>query len=247
MKLYFKVLIILAISYSTFNLEASELTCYSAVYAPYSFEKDGKPAGIDIDIVSEIAKKIDISVSFKIIPWSRLIRQVRAGEIDCAAAFLKPSKYAKNMFYMKKPITTGNYTLFIESKNKNSLKNITDFYGHTIAINRGFKIPFVLKQAIANNLIKKYEVGDEKQSLQMLSSSRIKGVLTDKSVGLYNLHELKIKNITFLPKHLISTPVYLVFSKQWEENGVIEQFDLALEALKKDGTYQSIIDKHHLH
>lgn len=237
-------LFLIIISFSITSVHADELTCYSSVYAPYSFVDKGKPTGIDIDLISEIAKKIDINISFKIIPWSRLNQLVLAGEINCAAAFLKSSEYTKNMFYMKNPITIGDYTLFTEKNEQNQLENLSDFYGSTIAVNRGFNIPLALQQAISEGLIKKYEVGKVEQSLQMLSSSRVTGVLADKHVGLFNINKLKITNVTSISKPLVTTPVYLVFSKKLKESGIVDKFEIALEQMKLDGTYQKILDNY---
>ncbi|MBL4942513.1 MAG: transporter substrate-binding domain-containing protein [Colwellia sp.] len=226
---------------------SKQLTCYSSIYAPYSYLEAGQPTGIDIDLINIIADKIGIDVTFKIIPWSRLKQSIVAGKIDCAAAFLPSSAFTKKMFFMKYPITTGEHTIFIKEHNKNKFKTLTDFYGYTIAVNRGFKTPLIFSQAITDKLIKKYDVGDELQSLQMLSASRVEGVLTDKSVGLFNLHQLKINNIIPLAEPLTSTPVFLVFSKKIKDTGLIAKFDQALISMQAEGIYQKIIDKYLLY
>jgi polar amino acid transport system substrate-binding protein len=244
MKIHLIVFFILLSLLPLSNVKAAEITCYSSVFAPYSYIDKGKPAGIDIDLITSIAKRINISVSFEIIPWNRLIKRMLVGEIDCAAAFLQSSTYAEKMSYMKTPITTGDYTLFIEKENKQLLENLSDFYGFTIAVNRGFKVPLVLNTAFSEQLIKKYEVGNELQSLLMLSTSRVHGVLTDKRVGLFNLEKLKINNVIPINKPLISTPVYLVFSTKLKDSGLVEKFDDALNDMKQDGAYRRILNKH---
>jgi polar amino acid transport system substrate-binding protein len=244
MKLNCNIVFILLMPFFCVNAQTTNITCYSAIYAPYSYLNKGKPVGIDIDLINKIAERTNVSVSFEIIPWVRLKQSMLAGDIECAAAFLPSSEYENTMSYMKTPITTGEYSLFIEDKNKNNFHGLKDFYGFTIAINRGFKIPDSLNTAISKNLIKKYEVGNDRQSLEMLSKSRVKGVLKDKNVGLFNLKKYNIKNVTLIPEALTSTPVYLVLSKSLEENGLLEKFEKALIALKKEGTHQHIINMH---
>ncbi len=244
MKLSFHIIFLVFISFSALSNKTTELICYSSVYAPYSFVKENQPTGIDIDIIQVIAKRIDITVSFQIIPWSRLRQEVLSGGVDCAMAFLKNSKYTKSMAFMKSPVTTGKHVLFIEERNKGKFKHLDDFNGFTVAVNRGFKTPTAFNQALTNNKIKKYDVGTDKQSLQMLSVSRVEGVLTDKHVGLFNLQQMRIKNITPLSTSLASTPVFIVFSKELEESGLIEKFDHALLMMKQDGTYQKTLDKY---
>ena len=238
------ILFLIFLSFSTFSNSPTELTCYSTTFAPYSFVKDGIPSGIDIDIINYIAEKIDISVTFELLPWERLKQNMRQGKIECAMAFLKTTEYAENMVFMDNPITTGNYTVFIEKKNSSSIKMFTDLYGLTVGINRGFKSPEIFEQAITKGLVNQYEVGSEQQSLQMLSMSRLDGVLTDQNVGLFNLQQLGISTITTLPEPLTSTPVYLVFSHKWQQNGVVDKFNTILKTMKKEGSYQNIIDKY---
>jgi len=244
MKLSFYILFLTIISFPTLSNKATKLTCYSSIYAPYSFLKENQPAGIDIDIVQVIAKKIDITVTFKIIPWARLKQRILAGDINCAMAFLENSENAKGMVFMKLPVTIGEHALFIEERNKDKFKQLNDLYGFTVAVNRGFKTPLVFNQALKNNKIKKYDVGTDKQSLQMLSVSGVDAVLTDKHVGLFNLQQMHIKNIIPLSNSLASTPVFIVLSKKLDERGLIEKFDQALLMMKQDGTYQRILDKY---
>jgi len=225
----------------SFGETTSSLTCYSTVYAPYTFIKENKVVGIDIDLINSISKKIGISVSFEIIPWSRLLQNVRKGNIDCAMAFLLDSEYTKNMVYMKQPITIGEYSVFIKKENKSYFKELKDFEGKSIAVNRGFKTPEVFQQAVNDNKITQYDVGNEEQSLQMLMSSRVNGVLTDKNVGLFNLQQMKIDSVIPLDASLATTPVFLVFSKKWQTNGIVNKFDEALAEMKQDGTYQKIL------
>ncbi len=244
MKLSFHIIFLALISFPTLSNKERKLTCYSSIYAPYSFLKNNQPTGIDIDIVQVIAKKVDITVTFEIIPWTRLNQRILSGDIDCAMAFLENSEKAKGMVFMKSPVTIGEHVLFIEERNKGKFKQLEDFYGFTVAVNRGFKNPLAFNQALLHNKIEKYDVGTDKQSLQMLSVSRIEGVLTDKHVGLFNLQQMRITNIIPLATSLATTPVFIVLSKDLEERGIIKKFEQALLMMKQDGTYQKILDKY---
>jgi polar amino acid transport system substrate-binding protein len=244
MKLNLSILFVILISFPSLSNQSTQLTCYSTTYAPYSFDEDGVVKGIDIDIIQYIAENIGVTVSFKIIPWARLKQTMLTGNIDCAMAFLKDSEYAKQMIFMSHPITVGEYTIFVKKNNENQFKRFADLYGFTIGVNRGFKTPIAFQQAVSKGLIKKYDVGNEQQSFQMLLASRVDGVLTDKNVGLFNLQQMEIENTIALSKALASTPVFLVFSKKWQDNGIVDKFNHSLKAMQRDGTYQKIFDKY---
>ena len=244
MILKYSISFILFISFSTFSNQVTELTCYGTTFSPYSFIKNGVVSGINIDLISAVSKQLNISVTFKIMPWQRLLQNIAANKIDCATAFFKTSTRVNNMVFMEEPLSITDYTLFIHKKNAHKYKSLIDFDGTSIGVNRGFKTMPEFENAVYQYNINKYEVGDEQQSFQMLSTFRLQGVLTDNTVGMFNIKELDLHDIVPLKPPFKSIPVFLVFSKKNKGLGLVKKFDQALIALKQDGTYQKIIDKY---
>jgi polar amino acid transport system substrate-binding protein len=244
MMLKYSIVFVLFISLSTFSNQVTELTCYGTTFSPYSFVKNGVVSGINIDLISAISKQLNISVTFEIMPWRRLLQNIAADKIECATAFFKTSTRVNNMIFMEEPLSITDYTIFIHKKNAHKYKNLKDLDGTSIGVNRGFKTMPEFENAVHHYTIKKYEVGDEQQSFQMLSTFRLQGVLTDYTVGIFNIKELELRNIISLEPPLKSIPVFLVFSKKIKEKGLVKIFDQALLTLKQNGTYQTILDKY---
>jgi polar amino acid transport system substrate-binding protein len=244
MKLNFNIVFVLLISFSTFSNQVTELTCYGTTFAPYSFVKKGVTSGINIEVITAISKQLNLSITFKTMPWQRLLQNIAADKIDCATAFFKTSTRVNNMNFMKEPLSITDYTLFIHKTNAHKYKKLIDFDGASIGVNRGFKTMPEFENAVQQYTLNKYEVGNEEQSFQMLSTFRLEGVLTDYKVGLFNLKELGLRNIIALKPPLKSIPVFVVFSKKNKDNGLVKKFDQALFTIKQDGTYQKILDKY---
>lgn len=244
MKLVFSMLFLVFISFPLLSSQVTELTCYSTTFAPYSFIENGVVKGANIDIIKAISKKLNIIVTFKTMPWQRLLKNIAANKVDCAAAFFKTSTRANNMLFMTEPLSITDYTLFIQKSNVDKYKNLKDFAGTSIGVNRGFKTTPKFEKAVSSGLIKQYEVGNEQQSLLMLSTARLAGVLTDKNVGLFNINKMGLNNIIAIKPSLKSIPVFLIFSKKHNNSDLIEQFNQALINLKQNGTYQRIFDKY---
>ena len=244
MKLSFTTLFLIFISFSSLSNQVTELTCYSTTFAPYSFIEKGIVKGANIDVITAISKQINITVTFKTLPWQRLIKNIAANKIGCAAAFFKSSGRFNNMVFMTEPLSITDYTLFIQKADADKYKSLKDFAGASIGVNRGFKTTAEFEQAVTQGLIKKYDVGNEQQSLQMLSTARLAGVLTDKNVGLFNIKNMGLENLIPIKPSLKSIPVFLVFSKQHQDSGLVEQFNRALFKMKADGTYQKLFNKY---
>jgi len=244
MKLKLSLFFLVLTSFPVFCAPVTELTCYSTTFAPYSFVEKGVVKGANIDVIREITKKLKIKVTFKTMPWQRLLKNIAINKIACAAAFFKSSTRVDNMFFMTEPLSITDYTIFIEQSNTDKYRKLIDFKGASIGVNRGFKTTPEFESAVSQGLIKQYEVGNEQQSLRMLSTARIAGVLTDKNVGLFNIKKMGLKNIIPLKPALKSIPVFLVFSKQHRDSGLVEQFNQALAKMKAEGTYQKIFNKY---
>ena len=244
MKLNFTMLFLIFISFPSLSKQVTELTCYGTTFAPYSFIEKGIIKGINIDVITAISKQINITVTFKTLPWQRLLKNIAADKIGCATAFFNSSERVNNMFFMTEPLSITDYTLFIHKNNADKYKNLKDFAGASIGVNRGFQTTPEFEQAVTLGLIKQYDVGSEQQSLRMLSTARLAGVLTDKNVGLFNIKKMALKNLIPIKPALKSIPVFLVFSQQHQDSGLIEQFNRVLFQMKQDGTYQRIFDKY---
>ena len=67
-------------------------------YPPFEFIKDGKPIGIDIDIIQQIMKKLNVPVEFRFYPFARINMLMKRGEIDAATSI----SYLKSFFYFLK-------------------------------------------------------------------------------------------------------------------------------------------------
>ena len=64
------------------NVRENLVVGFSADYPPLVFKKEGKLQGIEVDFAHEIAKSLDLNVSFKNMPWSELYFALKRGEID---------------------------------------------------------------------------------------------------------------------------------------------------------------------
>lgn len=58
----------------------------NAEFAPFEYLEDGEVVGIDIDIIKEIAKALDLEVVIKDMEFNTLPTALSAGTIDCIAA-----------------------------------------------------------------------------------------------------------------------------------------------------------------
>lgn len=227
-----------------FSNDLNKLTCHSTVYAPFVFQDNGDIKGIDIDVIKEIGRRLEIEINFVLKPWKRLEKEVEEGSVSCVAAYFRTEERIKYMDFTTVPLHITSYTLFTRRDNKRAFSTLKDLKGWKIGVNRGFKTTAEFEDAVSNGWIIKHEVNNEEQSLKMIQLNRLDAILTNYHVGLYNIKKINASKIIPLHPSIVDTPAYFVFSKKKNLAYLIPKFDEALLSIIQDGTYNKIFSKY---
>ena len=124
-------------------------------YAPPCafIDSSGQAVGFDVDILKEVATRLDIEVEFKVIDWGKKDEMLKAGEIDCIASsftFSKdrqlshsltvPTLYNAQVVVVRKN-SDIKYIGDLEQKRVGYLKssNIADFFEENTDLHEDFK------------------------------------------------------------------------------------------------------------
>ncbi|MDX1799929.1 MAG: transporter substrate-binding domain-containing protein [Marinobacter sp.] len=216
------------------------LVCYSTVYPPYVLENDGGIAGIDVDVVRELGRRLDREIDIRLEPWNRLERDLRQGKRDCVFSYFHTPAREAYARFTGVPMHVTQYTLFYNPDAFPDAHSLKDFVGRRIGVNRGFRTTPAFSAAREAGQIEVVEVNEDAQSLSMLALGRIDAVLTNYDVGQYLIQSLKLPHLRALKPPLSTTPAYLVLSRDPALDTLAEKFDWALFQILKDGTYADI-------
>ena len=69
-------------SYSKIKKSGTLVVGMQANYAPFSYYKDGKLTGYDVDVARLVAKKLGLKIKFRTMDNDRLVKELDAGKID---------------------------------------------------------------------------------------------------------------------------------------------------------------------
>jgi polar amino acid transport system substrate-binding protein len=220
------------------------LVCKSTVFEPYVMLVEGEVRGIDVEVIEEVGRRLGIDIDFKLKPWVRLERDMKAGNEVCAAAYFQTSEREEYMDFTQVPLHITNYVFFVSAENGETRLRLSDMSGFRIGLNNGFKTTPEFEKAVEEGFISVETVENETQSLKMLESGRIDGVLTNEFVGHYLIKKNNIIGVNPVFPPLASTPAFFTFSKSSGLEYLVPEFNTALFELLKDGTYQRIYDKY---
>jgi len=218
-------------------------------FKPFRWLENNKLIGIDIDILTELGKRIDVTFNIRIVPWARLLSMVQQGDIHGAFSANKAHGRENFAHFIEVPLHHSYFSVFVLEGNEFKLDDITDLYGKRIGTIRGFSISKEFDQAVKSNKINIHEINSTKQYFNLLMIDRIDAFVAPHHPSLYELNSLGLSEIIVPLKKPVSKikQAYLIISKKAEfENkiGIINNINNALKHMLKDGTIDNINAKY---
>lgn len=219
-------------------------------FAPYSMITQGEPAGIDVDVLAEAARRAGLTLDIQFKPWDEAVAMVQKGECDGAfSMFHSPEREQFAMFMDEAPVHYSDYVLFTTVGNKFAFNTYADLSGKVIGRVSGTDLGPDFAKAHANKDITVKEYPDLAASLRGLLQGEIDAYAGNIDVTYYRLKSMGMtSSIVYLPKKLVELkPAYLVVSrasKLADKEGLIQALERALDQMRKDGTYNKLARKY---
>ena len=246
-----KIFLFFFILLSLFPLStiAKKLKCATNDFPPFGFEKEIQgqkaPAGVEVEIFNLICKELNLTCSLELLPWKRMINQVKRGEIDCMFAAFKTEKREAFMEYTSVPFHVSNLTFFIGKSDKSfKFSKLNDLKGKNICLVRGFTTTPEFDKLAKQGLFEISHLDDFDQCFKMLSKGKVDTTLVNQEVGFTIMKKLKINNVHPFKNPLYSKPAYLTFTKKKKFGQIPSQFGQKIFQILKSGQYKKIYDKY---
>ncbi|MCT8975358.1 transporter substrate-binding domain-containing protein [Clostridium sp. CX1] len=107
-----------------------------ATYAPFSFEKDGKYTGIDVDILDAVAKVEGFQYELKPMDFKGIIPAIQSNQIDGAIAGMGITDERKKVLDMSVGYYEAGIAAVVKEDN-DKIKSEEDFKGKVFAVKKG--------------------------------------------------------------------------------------------------------------
>jgi len=114
-------------------------------YPPFEFVKDGKPTGLDHELVTLLKKWAPFEIRQEILPWQGLLAGVATGKYDVAitAAIITDERCKTLTFTM--PVAEGTHYYVYRAGDKR-IKGIKDLSGLTVGVQQGSALAAALPE-----------------------------------------------------------------------------------------------------
>ncbi len=207
-------------------------------YPPYEFlDKNGNPAGYNVDLTKAIADVMGVKVKFRFGGWS----EMRNALLDGSVAVLQGISYSEDRtrtLSFSPPHTIINHAIFAR-KETAPISTIEELRGKEIVVFRdGIMHDYLMSLGFAANLVMTETPAD---ALRLLASGEHDYAVLAMLPGMYIIREHKLSNLVPVAKS-ISTQKYCYAVKKGNEE-LLARFNEGLAILKKTGQYQEIYDR----
>ncbi len=210
-------------------------------FAPFEFrDASGNMTGIDVDLMKEVAERQGFDVEVKALGFDAALQAVQAGQADGVIAGMSITDERKKIFDFSDPYFDSGVQMAVAADD-DSITGYADLEGKTVVAKTGAE-GLAFAQSIADEYgftVKALDKADTMYS--EVQTGNAAAVFDDYPVLAYGISQGNgLKIVT--PKEQGSSYGFAVLKGQNED--LLKAFNIGLQSMKEDGTYQQIMDKY---
>ncbi|MDN4074099.1 transporter substrate-binding domain-containing protein [Fictibacillus terranigra] len=210
-------------------------------YPPFEFEENGKQKGIDIDLITEIAKKEGFKIKLEPMDFKGIIPALQANELDIAIAGMSITEERKKVVDFSDPYFKAGLTLVV-AKNNNNITTPDDLKGKTIAVKKGTTGAKFAEDLAKKKNAKVVQFNDSPSMFQEVANGNADVLIEDYPVVAYAIAQ-KDLGLKIVGDRL-NGDQYGIAVLKGENEEVLKKINKGLKDLKKSGKYDEIVKKY---
>ena len=213
-----------------------------AAYAPFSFEVDGKYAGIDVDILDAIAKIEGFEYELKPMNFNGIIPGLTANQLDAAIAGMSITEERAKVLDFSNGYYESGIVAVVNASN-DSIKSESDFVGKRFAVKKGTTgAKYVEDNTDALKASIRY-FDDSPSMFQEVINGNADITFEDLPVIGYQISLDKDSKLKIVGDKLTKAD-YGFAVKKGKNQELLEKFNSGLKKLKESGEYEEILNKY---
>lgn len=205
-------------------------------YPPFSYMKNGQPAGFDVDVIRAAAHAIGANVEIRLMPWEAAKQALLEGKADLIAGMAYSPERAK-IFEFSNPYTTVSFDVFV--RQNSNINKLSDLKDQEVIIQRGGVMEDYLPQLAEN--ITPILVDNPVDALRMLASGKSDAAILNRIQGYYIIDQYNLANIKAANVRILPLDYSIAALRQ--NNDLIMDFNEGLNILKSNGDYKALTMK----
>jgi polar amino acid transport system substrate-binding protein len=198
------------------------------------------------DLVSSALGRAGYATEYAQVPWERAVRGLRQSDYDVLINAWYTEERA-SFGHFSAPFMVNRIRLLRRKGSAIRFEQLSDLYIQRIAVVRGYAYSAEFN---GDPRLHKIGVGSFVSAARMLQAGRVELTLADEFVARYHFaRELSgIRDeLEFLPRPLSENGLHLLIRRSHPDHlRIAEAFDRAIVAMRADGSYAAILQRHGL-
>ncbi len=212
-------------------------------YPPFEYtdEKTGKYTGFDVDLMTEIAKRLGLEVKFVNTAWDGIIPGLMAKKYDVICSAMTITEERAKQVDFSDPYFEAKQVI-LTSASDTSIKGVKDLNGKKVAVQQGTTGDFAAQKLVEKGIkleIIRFEGTPE--ALLAIQKGDADAAIIDNFVAyLAAKKDPKTYRVVDDPEF---PPEYYGIAVHKDNKGLLKAINEVLQEMKKDGTYDKIYEK----
>ncbi|QZA77121.1 transporter substrate-binding domain-containing protein [Deefgea tanakiae] len=242
------VFFLLSLTLFSSLLKAAEpIRLVTGNYPPYEYEEAGEIKGLVVDVLKEAFARSNQSVEFKVVPWARALWMAQHGEADAVFATIKTPERKQVLNFSNESLIPLSSAFFVKKGSPIQYNgDLNTLAEQNIGLLRQGSHGIAFDTAVQNGTLKYPDfTTDTLTNIKKLVAGRIDMMAGDRIGTLHLLQQNKLLDqVNVLAPEINTSASYLAFSKSKDHTATRDAIDKAIRSMKKDGSYQRIVDKY---
>lgn len=215
------------------------------LFSPYRTLESGRPEGLVVALLGEVAKRTGIKVKFVEVSFQRGMYMLDTGDVDIMPGLFKTKDREEKYLYVDTPYRYERVSFFV-LKDGPRIESYDDLHGLTIGTLEEVKY---FNQFDNDDTLIKKPVLTDKLNIRKLLEGRIDcfvlaGEVAKQKLALAEIEET-IVQAPFQPR--TKDGVYLVFSRRSPNKDLVEALNETLSDMAKEGALNRLYQRYFGH
>jgi cystine transport system substrate-binding protein len=207
-------------------------------YSPYSYRKNNKLTGFEVDLGKAVAKKMGLKAEFVPTKWDSLIAGLGSGKFDVVMNNITQTPERAKQYNFSTPYIKSRFVLIVPADSK--IKNLDQIKGKKIVAGTGTNNANVAKKYGA----KIVPNGDFASAVGMVKDGRADGEINSREAWYAYGKKNSTKGLKMIDVSSKQKPAKISALFNKKDTAIQSSYNKALKELQKDGTVKRLSEKY---
>lgn len=207
-------------------------------YSPYSYRKNNKLTGFEVDLGKAVAKKMGLKAKFVPTKWDSLVAGLGSGKYDVVMNNITQTPERAKQYNFSTPYIKSRFALIVPADSK--IKSLKDIKGKKVVAGTGTNNADIAKKFGA----KLVPNGDFASAVGMIKQGRADAEINSREAWYAYSKKNSTKGLKMIDVSSEQKPAKISALFNKKDTAIQSSYNKALKELQQDGTVKKLSEKY---